>query len=190
MVGVALIRTEVLVTTKRFAKRQIDGSSSDESTPLGNRGRLPRLHSFFGTLPGRKWKAMCVSHVCNILQCYSDSPKYKACSLEVAILLYILSTVEIQFDNWYIREMTWWCVSTFRDKIHCLTLCAAHLEPRPSCPQIPCLATISTAKRAAWTGSTPMRVLEARYPSSLSKLKHIHMMSHDVPWCFMIHGNS
>jgi len=79
-------------------------------------------------------------------------------------------------------------VSTFRDKIHCLTLCAAHLEPRPSCPQIPCLATISTAKRAAWTGSTPMRVLEARYPSSLSKLNistWCLMMFRDVPWCFM-----
>ena len=74
-------------------------------------------------------------------------------------------------------------VSTFRDKIHCLTLCAAHLEPRPSCPQIPCLATISKAKHAAWTRSAPMRLLEARYPSSSSKLNS------STPWCLMMFHN-
>lgn len=101
MVGVALIRTEVLVTkTKRFTKRQIDGSSSDESTHwAGIEADYHDCTASSGRCLAENEKQMCVSHVCNILQCYSDSPKYKACSLEVAILLYILSTVEIQFDN-------------------------------------------------------------------------------------------
>jgi hypothetical protein len=74
-------------------------------------------------------------------------------------------------------------VWTFRDKIHCFTPGVAHLQPRPSCPQIPCLATISKAKHAAWTRSAPMRLLEARYPSSSSKLNS------STPWCLMMFHN-
>lgn len=184
MVGVALIRTEVLVTTKRFAKRQIDGSSSDESTHWAIEADYHDCTASSGRCLAENEK-QCVFRMfaifCNAIQIVPNTKhvawKWPFCYTFCQQWKFSLIT------DTYVKWLGG--VSTFRDKIHCLTLCAAHLEPRPSCPQIPCLATISTAKRAAWTGSTPMRVLEARYPSSLSKLNistWCLMMFRDVSW--------